>query len=235
MLKNIRHKTGIFTAAMIGVAIIAVNIFKDTIVAYSGIGRYSMIINILALCMAVICLYLLEQFIKAKKEKIQERCAKKYRLTKETKRSGRLEPTLIRKELDDEIGRWLTRLKDTDSKKAEEMSSGRRSVKDTIKDINEMQYSVKKLLEDDKTEVLEDTEDILDDIEQRICRNTRKLINVMTITSIWSDEDYAAVMQAMSECIENNRLLLEKAKGFMPEAGKLLTAENGNICAAEET
>ena len=68
----------------------------------------------------------------------------------------------------------------------------RKAVKTVIRTMNvmdDLQDKLKELLDNNGADALRDTEDILDDVEQHICRNVRKLINNVTILDMGSSRD----------------------------------------------
>ena len=71
------------------------------------------------------------------------------------------------------------------------------------------------LLTSNQASTLGDTEEVLDQVEQYICRNIRKVLNYMTVYDPASQEDAAALEKLIEECRDANQEQLTQTKEFV--------------------
>ncbi len=112
----------------------------------------------------------------------------------------------------------------------------RRAIKTVIRTMtvmDDLQDKLKELLDNNGADALRDTEDILDDVEQHICRNVRKLINNITILDMNNSNDSEKIVNAALECSEENQKLLKLTKDFMSSLVEFLNRQ-GDSSSEEE-
>ena len=112
----------------------------------------------------------------------------------------------------------------------------RNAIKTVIRTMNvmdDLQDKLKELLDNNGADALRDTEDILDDVEQHICRNVRKLINNITILDMGSSRDKEKIISDAIKCGEENQKLLKLTKDFMTSLVEFLNRQ-GDSSSEEE-
>ena len=100
--------------------------------------------------------------------------------------------------------------------------------------MDEYQSKLKSLLDTNGAEALRDTEDILTNAEQHICRNIRKLLNIMTVSSSGNEEDVSLVISTAQKCGADNNALLGTTKEFMVAVTQLLNAQGDDSSGIRE-
>lgn len=70
-----------------------------------------------------------------------------------------------------------------------------------------------------------DTEDVINEVEQFMCKNVRNVINYMTIAD---ENDWAAVAEKLQLCNEENENLLGQTKDFMVAMADYLNDQGGS-------
>lgn len=111
-----------------------------------------------------------------------------------------------------------------------------KAIKTVIRTMNvmdDLQDRLKELLDNNGADALRDTEDILDDVEQHLCRNVRKLINNITILDMGNSRDREKIVSAAVECSEQNQKLLKLTKDFMGSLVEFLNRQ-GDSSSEEE-
>ena len=104
----------------------------------------------------------------------------------------------------------------------------RKAVKTVIKTMDvmdDLQDRLKELLDNNGADALRDTENILDDVEQHICRNVRKFINNITILDMKNSRDREKIINSAVECSEQNQKLLKLTKDFMTSLVEFLNRQ----------
>ncbi|MCR5603209.1 MAG: hypothetical protein K6G27_05840 [Lachnospiraceae bacterium] len=112
----------------------------------------------------------------------------------------------------------------------------RKAVKTVIKTMDvmdDLQDRLKELLDNNGADALRDTENILDDVEQHICRNVRKFINNITILDMKNSRDREKIVTSAVECSEQNQKLLKLTKDFMTSLVEFLNRQ-GDSSSEEE-
>lgn len=87
-----------------------------------------------------------------------------------------------------------------------------------INDLNLMdtyQEKLHKLLETNDAVALSDTEDMLDSVEQYICRNARKVINYMSVADSNDPESLRKVKEKFDLCNKDNKEQLDRVQEFL--------------------
>ncbi|MBQ9304125.1 hypothetical protein [Butyrivibrio sp.] len=88
--------------------------------------------------------------------------------------------------------------------------------------MNRYQDKLNVLIKQNGAAALSDTEDVLDKVEQQLCQNVRKLINIMIVSSAAEPNE---VIDAANTCVKDNHTLLVSAKDFMTAIATYLNAQ----------
>ena len=79
-----------------------------------------------------------------------------------------------------------------------------------------------KLLDDNGAEALKDTGEILDQVEQYLCRNVRSALNFMAVAD---DDAGDKVKEKLESCREENKKLLEQTRDFVYAMAEFLNKQ----------
>lgn len=90
--------------------------------------------------------------------------------------------------------------------------------------MDDYQAKLKKLLVENQADALSDTESLLEQIEDGMFSNIRRVLNFLNVAG---PEDLEKVRQETGKCISQNRELLEKTKDFLFVLTDYLSQETG--------
>lgn len=147
---------------------------------------------------------------------------------------GKLDPVQIRNSLVTEGDKWMSTVSQANPKEAEEMDVALKSVKDTMAQMDDYQLRLKNLLDSNGADALRDTEEVLDGVEQHICRNVRKLLNIMTVSSPNTQNDLDVVELTAKNCAEDNNRLLQTTKEFIVAVTEFLNSQGDSGSSVNE-
>lgn len=187
---------------------------KDSFVMYNGIRAFRILSRVLiGACVgtgagtAISAIAFVKDHQNRLNEIVVEQQAieERQRLLEETKAglsvSGRIDPAYIREALMNETGgKWQCFREQIDSciSQFEQMDS--------------YQERFARLLENNGAKTLRDTENVIDEVEQYMCKNARSVINFMSV----ADEDASdKVRQKIEDCREENSSLLQQTRDFI--------------------
>ena len=129
---------------------------------------------------------------------------------------GELDPDRVRENLKETSKGWEN---DTYVKSAME------AIYRNMDDMDGYQTKLKILLDSNGAEALRDTEDVLNKVEQHICRNVRKLINIMIVLDYRSVNDRELMLTTAKNCTDDNKKLLESTRNFMMAVSQFLNSQ----------
>ena len=81
------------------------------------------------------------------------------------------------------------------------------------------------LLSMNGAETLRDTEDVLRQVQQYICRNMRKVINYLSAVDVESPDQEAGIRQRFSDCIGDSTKKLDKVNEFIVSLSDFLNSQ----------
>ncbi len=208
-------------------------ILRDIFIVYAGIRVFSALslIMTLALIVSGVCFifFLAKWGITVSKRKKEElMTAVRNDEGPDLKIKGELNPLKIRENLATEARPWTSDPR---------ISNALGGILKTMDDMDGYQAKLKVLLDRNGAEALRDTEEVLDKVEQHICRNVRKLINIMTVMDSRNANDRDVMVQNANNCIEDNNKLLLSTRNFMVAVSQFLNSqgeEGGTIEEVEE-
>ena len=129
---------------------------------------------------------------------------------------GELDPLKIRENIRKEASTW------TEVPASRALFAG---LYKTMDDMDGYQAKLKALLDRNGADALRDTEEVLDKVEQHICRNIRKLLNILIVLDEKSEDDRNVMMKNVTECTEDNERLLDLTKNFMMAVSQFLNSQ----------
>ena len=138
---------------------------------------------------------------------------------------GKLDPAQIRNSLGTESEKWINAVTASNPQEAEEMNNNLSAVRETMVQMDDYQIRLKNLLDSNGADALRDTEEVLDRVEQHICRNVRKLLNIMTVSSPKTQNDIDVVELTAKNCAEDNDRLLKTTKEFIVAVTEFLNSQ----------
>ena len=195
---------------IVGIGILMLVLSKDSVVISIGIRSYrglyqGGLIAEVALVILFLILSLRDARKKnaAKKEE-REQSADRQKLEADLPVNGRLTDVKVRELLkENAAGKWRA-LQDAIGGLAAQMCQ-----------MDSYQERLANLLTSNQASTLGDTEEVLDQVEQYICRNIRKVLNYMTVYDPASQEDAAALEKLIEECRDANQEQLTQTKEFV--------------------
>lgn len=236
----------IVIAVLGAIAEAVVAVMRDTIIVYSGIRSYSTAVTAAHIVLAAGLILTVINGIRVaavrgamSKEQARREEEMAVRMAKQTaepvlKVKGALDPVQIGSSLRAESDKWAAELSAQHSPKAPQLRKELSEVQRTMERMDEYQSKLKSLLDTNGAEALRDTEDILTNAEQHICRNIRKLLNIMTVSSSGNEEDVSLVISTAQKCGADNNALLGTTKEFMVAVTQLLNAQGDDSSGIRE-
>ena len=209
---------------------IIVSAVSDTVIVYAGIRLFKTIsmltTALLVIAAAAFLIFLamtcISYFSLKKEEAIEEADSNKGPVLKV---KGNLDPVQIRNSLISEGDKWIASISQMNPGEVGEMNVALTSVRETMVQMDDYQLRLKNLLDSNGADALRDTEEILDKVEQHICRNVRKLLNIMTVSSPNTQNDIDVVELTAKNCAEDNNRLLKTTKEFIVSVTEFLNSQ----------
>ena len=204
--------------------------FHNSIIVYAGIRVYRIISVITAILLIagaagfiILAVIAAMAFMKLKKQEALDDEGKAKGPVLKVK--GDLDPVQIRNNLTAESDKWTNSVSGMHPRAKDKMKAALGSVSDTMLHMDDYQARLKNLLDSNGAEALRDTEEVLDRVEQHICRNVRKLLNIMTVSSPDSANDIEVVELTARNCAEDNNKLLATTKEFIVAVTQFLNSQ----------
>lgn len=194
---------------------------EDDFVIYLGIRAYTQLRKSIGIIDIILFFFLILMFVKAARiENALKVRQAKAAVLKETpdpalKAGKKLDPAKIKRLLKEKQSKWEDYLLNYNRAEWEKVRALLATVFDNMNEMDRCQERLRDLLDQNGAEALRDTEEILENTEQYICRNIRKLLNTMTASDVKSRNDINTVITAASECTKSNRTVLENTRGFI--------------------
>ncbi|MGN1141303.1 MAG: hypothetical protein ACI4TF_08875, partial [Oliverpabstia sp.] len=88
-------------------------------------------------------------------------------------------------------------------------------VKGQLQEMDECQSRLSRLLADNGATALSSTQEVLDKVEQYLCKNVRKCLNYMGVADPRSQDDIALVGSKLDSCYEDNQEKLAQIDEFL--------------------
>ncbi len=207
-----------------------VTVFEDTIIVYAGIRAFNTLSTITMIIFAIAAIGVLITFslmmVSITKLKKQEAISKADEPSGPVlKVRGELDPVLIKNNLISESEKWMASVSGMHSGEAGELNAALTGVRETMVQMDDYQLRLKNLLDSNGAEALRDTEEVLDRVEQHICRNVRKLLNIMTVSSPNTANDIDVIKLTAGNCAKDNNRLLGTTKEFLVAVTEFLNSQ----------
>lgn len=129
-----------------------------------------------------------------------------------------------------DIRRMLIKLKEQRPDLADELVECERQ----MDAMDRRQERLKNLLNLNEAEYLRSTEELLNEVEQYICKNFRKVINRGIISEMDDDEvfagddKYSTHVELIRDVVSENQVELDKIKKFLADLADLISEQNDN-------
>ena len=203
---------------------------SDTLIVYEGIRFYGVVaaITTILLIIALVAVIVMVVLFMLSGAELRKQIAIESagsHTDPVLKVKGNLDPVQIRKSLTTEGNKWLSVIPQVNPAEAEEIRTILNSVDATMSQMDDYQLRLKNLLDSNGADALRDTEEVLDGVEQHICRNVRKLLNIMTVSSPNTQNDLDVVELTAKNCAEDNNRLLKTTKEFIVAVTEFLNSQ----------
>lgn len=219
-----RTKLFIITLTLLIIASIVTILCKDSMIIQLGITHYRTVRTTLFSLLGTVSIFASASTIhdKQKKQKPSKPQTPHVETTPSLSVSGELNP--------DAIGHIIARL----PIKSDLLLRKRATVSRQLQDMNDYQARLDRLLQNNGADALSDTRDVLDQVEQYICKNVRKVLNYFEVLSETTSE--AALTDAFDNCIEDNQTQLNQVQELLLALAEFLNnqGDNGNELASLE-
>lgn len=96
-----------------------------------------------------------------------------------------------------------------------------------LQKMDDMQERLHTLLMDNDADVLSDTEDVLNQVDQFLCRNVYSCINFMNVYDARADDDIKAMWKTLHSGIDRNKKELDNVQEFMLALAEYINKQNG--------
>ena len=222
---KVRSVIGVIAFVIALILKIVVGMFTDILVVYGGIrlfGVLSAMTTILLIAGAVAGAGTLAMLFISRSELRKQQAIESAESNAGPvlKVKGKLRNSLIT-----EGDKWLSIISSNNPNEADEMDVALENVKATMAQMDDYQLRLKNLLDSNGADALRDTEEVLDGVEQHICRNVRKLLNIMTVSSPNTQNDLDVVELTAKNCAEDNNRLLKTTKEFIVAVTEFLNSQ----------
>lgn len=216
----------IFLTVAAVVLLIILLLGKNSAIMYLGVRLYRMLCTVLGVAAGVLAVgsvgsvvYSVRQrrlYIEGQAEKSfaeDERRRLEQRKNAALSVDGEMDAATVRRLLEEQSrGKW---------------SAAYTEIYECVEQMEQMdsyQERLGKLLADNGADRLADTEDILNQVEQFICRNVRSVLNFMAV----ADEDaLPQVKERLNACREENKALLQQTRDFIYAMADFLNDQGG--------
>lgn len=208
-IRNVLTLIGVF-----GIGFVALLLLRDNIIVYLGIGAFKTIRALLLGIMAVTGVGGIVSGIRLT-GKMHAQIASDKEQQRKLEDQQRMEaPKLsVRDKLENSHLRDLLR---------KHMQKGWDVLGDSImrcmgqlEQMDDYQERLSRLLKNNGAEMLYDTEDVLDRVEQYICRNVRKVLNYMDVSDPKLPGDVSMLKEKLADCFESNQEQLRQTQEFL--------------------
>lgn len=98
--------------------------------------------------------------------------------------------------------------------------------------MDEHQNRLSRLLINNGAEALKDTQEILDKVEQYLCRNARKCLNYLEVTDHTNERDVAFIREKLEICCKDNQEKLSQIEDFLKTIVEFLNKQGEDESAA---
>lgn len=208
-------------AAAAGVGNLLVHMMRDTIIVETGIRTYRTIESAAALVFAVLavfaCVVTLILAVRRNSGRKEERRAQEENLARqaETERQERRKesPLAVSDRLDPPT--LQARVRAACETLFGEQKKVMAQILNQMYRMDALQEKHLRLLKNNAAYALKDTADILDQVEQYMCRNVRKVLNYVDILDMSVGEDRGTLLVHEKECEKANGEQLQKTQDFL--------------------
>ena len=192
-------------------------VLKNNFIISFGIRAYTHFLYFLIGIIAITAILFIVMMIK---EKSKEKSEKEFLIEEEEKSNISSKKTLRNSQL-------RTILKDNANGEWRVLSSDINKCIKQMEDMDEEQERLHTLLKTNDVDILSDTEDILERVEQCMCKNSRKIINYMSVYHNDTD-DVNAMKDKLNICYKNNGNLLKEVHEFLLMLTEFLNSQDEN-------
>jgi len=199
---------------VIGIGLIATLLSKDSIIIYLGIGAYKVLRSILIGALALSAVGSagsgirlagqIRQQITSDRERQQIIEDKQRQEPPRLSVKDKLENAYLRELLKKHMQNQWSNLTESITKCTSQLEQ-----------MDEYQDKLSRLLKNNGADMLYDTEDVLDRVEQYICRNVRKVLNYMEVADSRLPADSDMVKSKLADCWESNQEQLRQTQEFI--------------------
>ena len=208
-------------AAAAGVGNLLVHFMRDSIIVETGIRSFRtieygafitlVVLAVLAIIVTLVTALERRSALKAEEKEQQENLARQAEAERKIRRkesplavSDRLDPPTLQ-----------NGLRGAMSSTGGEVNTLLGTILKQMNRMDELQARHETLLKNNAAYALSDTADILDQVEQYMCRNVRKVLNYVSVLDPSDPQDRGTLVAHLKECAELNGEQLKKTQDFL--------------------
>lgn len=105
---------------------------------------------------------------------------------------------------------------------------------DLMNDMDKYQQKLSNLLNNNGADGFSDTEEMLDQVEQCICKNVRKVVNYISVADCGNQEDIETISSKLNTCIEDSQKQLQQVKDFLFAMAEFLNRQGEDDNTSEK-
>lgn len=216
------------------IACVCLHLGMHGIVINHGIRFYRSLRNIVfsvsvIISLAVTVLYVLDAVRQRKWQKARdEEAAKAEAMRQEAlrEREKHREVLSVSKKMDSEKIRGL--LAEYAAQKWKALAQPLLQLKLQLDMMDEHQEKLSHLLDVNGADALANTEDILDRVEQYLCKNVRKVLNYLDVADDEEEKDIRLVQEKLALCYEDGQKQLQQVQEFLFALAEFLNKQGGD-------
>ncbi|MBE5870802.1 MAG: hypothetical protein E7294_06045 [Lachnospiraceae bacterium] len=200
---------------------------KNNCIVYLGIGAYKWVRTILMICAATsavnLCGHIFAYVHQKRKTQLQDRLRSREE-SDETKRNTAV--LSVKEELEND--RLCAMLEKAEQAEWQILQTELGQCRRQLAEMDELQDKLTGLLQTNEADSLSDTEEILEKVEQQICKNVRKVLNHIQIRDPSDQGDQVSAREKIQECVQDNEAQLGQTKEFLYALAEFLNRQGEN-------
>lgn len=218
---------------------VLVHTMRDTIIIETGIRTFRSIeltalgglgvLALLALIVTVVTVFQNRSSRKAEEMALEADAARQHEL--ETIKRRAESPLAVSDRLDPPT--LQSRVREAAASLSGEHQTVMTEILHQMQKMDELQDKHLKLLKNNAAYALNDTEEILDQVEQYMCRNVRKILNYVDVLDMSSQQDRRTLLVHLKECEAHNGEQLQKTQEFLVALTEFLNQQGEGKGGAE--
>ena len=200
---------------------------KNTCIVYLGIGAYKWIRAALVIgtvgSFADLAGHIGVSLVREKKAALQDSLRSREREIEAKKNTAVLS---VKEELEND--RLCELLEEAGKSEWQMLNTELSKCRKQMAEMDDLQDKLTGLLKTNEADSLSDTEEILERVEQQICKNVRKVLNHIQIRDPEDPSDLESAREKIQECVRDNEAQIGQTKEFLYALADFLNQQGDN-------